>query len=57
MLSRQIWYMLPEVVLIVTTDMASSVEEATSFAPLFILALGLSPEVAISTGLSPCSAG
>ena len=51
MLSRQIWYMLPEVVLIVTTDMASSVEEATFFVPLFILALGLFPEVAIGTGL------
>lgn len=45
------WFMLPISVLIATTAMASGVEGATFFAPLFILALGLPPEIAIGTGL------
>lgn len=45
------WYMLPASVLIATVALASGVEGATFFTPLFILVLGLAPEVAISTGL------
>ena len=51
MVSLEFWYMLPVAVLIATTAMASGVEGATFFSPLFILALGLPPEVAIGTGL------
>ena len=43
--------MLPIAVLIATVAMASGVGGATFFAPLFILALGLPPKVAIGTGL------
>jgi len=49
----QYWFMLPVAILIATTAMASGVGGATFFAPLFILALGLPPEVAIGTGLIP----
>jgi uncharacterized membrane protein YfcA len=49
--SLEFWYMLPVAVLIATTAMASGVEGATFFSPLFILALGLPPEVAIGAGL------
>ena len=49
MVSLKFWYMLPAV-LIATTAMVSGVEGATFFSPLFILALGLPPEVAIGTG-------
>jgi len=45
------WYMFPAAVVIATVAMASGVGGATFFSPLFILALGLSPEVAIGTGL------
>ena len=51
MVSLEFWYMLPAAVLIATTAMASGVEGATFFSPLFILVLGLPPEVAIGTGL------
>ncbi|MFB6285314.1 MAG: sulfite exporter TauE/SafE family protein [Candidatus Bipolaricaulia bacterium] len=47
----EFWYMLPVAALIATVAMASGVEGATFFAPLFILGLGLSTEVAIGTGL------
>jgi len=43
--------MLPISILIATTAMASGVGGATFFSPLFILALGLTPEVAIGTAL------
>jgi len=43
--------MMPVSVLVATTAMASGVEGATFFAPIFILALHLPPEVAIGTGL------
>ncbi len=43
--------MLPVSVLVATTAMASGVEGATFFAPIFILALRLPPEVAIGVGL------
>jgi uncharacterized membrane protein YfcA len=50
-LTLQYWFMLPIGVLIATTAVASGVGGATFFSPLFILALGLPPEVAIGTGL------
>jgi hypothetical protein len=50
-MTLQYWFMLPIAVLIATTAMASGVGGATFFSPLFILALGLPPEVAIGTGL------
>lgn len=50
-MSLDFWYMLPVSVVIATIAMASGVEGATFFAPLFILALRLSPEMAIATGL------
>lgn len=50
-MSLQYWYILPIAILIATTAMASGVGGATFFSPLFILALGLPPEVAIGTGL------
>jgi len=50
-LTLEYWFMFPISILIATTAMASGVEGATFFTPLFILALGLSPEIAIGTGL------
>jgi uncharacterized membrane protein YfcA len=47
----QYWFMLPAAVLIATIAMASGVEGATFFSPLFMLALGLPPQVAIGAGL------
>ncbi len=47
----EFWYMLPVSVAVATVAMASGVEGATFFAPIFLLALGLPPEVAIGTGL------
>lgn len=44
-------FMLPISIGIATIAMASGVEGATFFTPLFILALGLPPEVAVGTGL------
>ncbi len=45
------WFMFPIAVLIATIAMAAGVGGATFFSPLFILGLGLPPEVAIGTGL------
>lgn len=50
-MSPEYWYMLPISILIATIAMASGVEGATFFSPLFILALRLPPEVAIGTAL------
>lgn len=50
-MSLEYWFMLPVSVLVSTVAMASGVEGATFFSPLFILALRLSPEVAIGTAL------
>jgi uncharacterized membrane protein YfcA len=47
----QYWFMLPVAILIATIAMASGVEGATFFSPLFMLALGLPPQVAIGAGL------
>lgn len=45
------WFMLPISILIATIAMASGVGGATFFSPLFILALGFPPDVAIGIGL------
>ncbi len=50
-MTLEFWYMLPVSVGVATLAMASGVEGATFFAPIFLLALGLPPEVAIGTGL------
>ncbi|MBI3958584.1 MAG: sulfite exporter TauE/SafE family protein [Chloroflexi bacterium] len=50
-MSFEYWFMLPISMLIATVAMASGVEGATFFSPLFILALRLPPEVAIGTAL------
>jgi len=43
--------MFPVAIVFSTVAMASGVEGATFFTPMFLLALGLSPEIAIGTGL------
>jgi hypothetical protein len=50
-MSLEFWYMLPIGILIATIAMASGVGGATFFSPLFILGLGLSPELAVGSGL------
>jgi len=50
-MSAEFWYMLPIGVVIATVAMASGVGGATFFAPLFILGLGLPPELAVGSGL------
>ncbi|WP_071516123.1 sulfite exporter TauE/SafE family protein [Geitlerinema sp. PCC 9228] len=50
-MSLEFWFTFPISVLIATIAMASGVEGATFFTPLFILGLGLPTEVAIGTGL------
>jgi len=50
-LTLEYWFMFPISILIATTAMASGVEGATFFTPLFILALRLPPEIAIGIGL------
>ncbi len=50
-MTLEYWFMLPISVVFATTAMASGVEGATFFTPLFILALGLPPDIAIGTGL------
>jgi uncharacterized membrane protein YfcA len=46
------WYLFPISILFATIAMASGVEGATFFSPLFILALKLPPNVAIGTALT-----
>lgn len=50
-MSLEYWFMFPVSILIATIAMASGVEGATFFAPFFLLALRLPPDVAIGTGL------
>lgn len=50
-MNLEYWYMLPIATLISTIAMASGVEGGTFFAPIFMLALGLPPEVAIGAAL------
>ncbi|NOZ61371.1 MAG: sulfite exporter TauE/SafE family protein [Calditrichaeota bacterium] len=45
------WYVFPVSILFATIAMASGVGGATFFSPFFMLGLGLSPEIAIGTGL------
>jgi hypothetical protein len=49
-MSLQNWFMLPVAVLISITVMVSGVVDATFFAPIFLPALVLQPEIAIGTG-------
>ncbi|MDT8342085.1 MAG: sulfite exporter TauE/SafE family protein [Longimicrobiales bacterium] len=50
-MTLEYWYMLPVATGVATVAMASGVEGATFFAPIFLLGLGLPAEVAIGTGL------
>lgn len=50
-MSFECWLMFPVSILVATVAMASGVEGATFFAPIFMLGLGLPPEIAIGTGL------
>lgn len=50
-MTLEYWFMLPVSIVVATIAMASGVEGATFFTPLFILALRLPPEIAIGTGL------
>ena len=50
-MSAEFWYMLPVGIVIATVAMSSGVGGATFFSPLFILDLGLSPELAVGSGL------
>ena len=50
-MSVEFWYMLPVGIVIATVAMSSGVGGATFFSPLFILGLGLPPELAVGTGL------
>ncbi len=50
-MTLEYWYMFPVAILVATVAMASGVGGATFLAPIFILGLRLSPEVAIGTGL------
>ena len=50
-MSLEYWFMFPVSIVVATVAMASGVEGSTIFAPLFIIGLGLPPEVAIGTGL------
>ncbi|MBE9192397.1 sulfite exporter TauE/SafE family protein [Gloeocapsopsis crepidinum LEGE 06123] len=50
-MSFEYWFMFPIAIAIATIALASGVEGATFFTPIFILGLGLPAEVAIGTGL------
>ncbi|RZM79843.1 sulfite exporter TauE/SafE family protein [Leptolyngbya iicbica LK] len=50
-MSLEYWFTFPIGVVIATIAMASGVEGATFFTPLFIIGLGLPTEVAVGTGL------
>lgn len=50
-MTLEYWFMFPISIVIATIAMASGVEGATFFTPLFILTLRLPPEIAIGTGL------
>ncbi len=50
-MSLDYWFMFPVAIGIATVAMASGVEGATFFTPLFILGLNLPTDVAIGTGL------
>jgi uncharacterized membrane protein YfcA len=50
-MTLQYWYLLPAAIVLGTIATGSGIGGATFFAPLFILALGIQPEVAIGTAL------
>ncbi len=47
----ELWYLFPASIMIATVAMASGVGGAIFFSPLFILVLGLEPQIAIGTAL------
>lgn len=51
-MTLQYWYMLPVAIVFGALATASGIGGATFFAPLFVLALGIAPEVAIGTALT-----
>jgi len=50
-MSLEYWFMFPISIGVASIAMASGVEGATFFAPIFILGLGFPPEIAIGIGL------
>jgi uncharacterized membrane protein YfcA len=50
-MTLQYWYMLPVAIIIGALATASGIGGATFFAPLFVLVLGIAPEVAVGTAL------
>lgn len=50
-MSAEYWFMFPVSIVVATVAMASGVEGATFFSPIFMLGLGLPPHVAIGAGL------
>ena len=54
-MSFEYWFMFPVSILVATTPMASGVEGATFFTPIFLLAMGMPVEVAVGTYSSPRS--
>lgn len=50
-MTLEYWYMFPVALAVSTLAMSSGIGGATFFSPIFILALGLRPEVAIGTAL------
>ncbi len=50
-MSFEYWFMFPVSIVVAIIAMASGVEGATFFAPIFMLGLGFPPEVAIGVGL------
>jgi len=51
-LTFEFWYLLPISIIIATIAMSSGVGGAVFFSPLFILALGLEPSIAVGTALA-----
>lgn len=51
-LSFEFWYLLPIAILIATISMSSGIGGAVFFSPLFIIALGLDPKIAIGAALA-----
>lgn len=50
-MSTEFWYMFPLGIAVTTVGIASGVGGATFYSPLFILGLGLPPQLAIGSGL------
>ena len=50
-LSLELWYLMPISIMIATISMSSGIGGAVFFSPLFMLALGLEPQIAIGAAL------